>query len=303
MSIETPVGVAGAGRMGAAIARRLLSLGCPVVVWNRDRDKTAPLAEEGARVAETPAALARECPTTISMLFDAAAAEAVYLGADGLLSGDPSGRLFVDMSTIGPDAAVAIGAVAAAKGADFVECPVGGTVGPAREGKLLGLAGGAPEAFGRARPLLERLCRRLVHAGPVGAGARLKLAVNLPLLVYWEALGEALGLAAGLDLEPADLCELMADTSGAPAAMKMRHADVARLIGAAGEGPAAAFELRGGHKDLSVMVALAEAEGVEAPVARAARDAYARAVEAGRGGDDAMAMGGLAYRSKKWGGA
>ena len=75
-----------------------------------------------------------------------------------------------------------------------MECPVGGSVGPASEGKLLGFAGGAEQALARAKPILDQLCRRVQHVGPLGAGATMKPAINLPLMVYWQTLGEALSL-------------------------------------------------------------------------------------------------------------
>jgi 3-hydroxyisobutyrate dehydrogenase len=224
------VGICGMGRMGSAIARRLLSLGEEVVVWNRDTARTKPLAEAGARVAATPAALARECDSVITMLFDGPAVEAVYLGPGGLLEADLKGKLLIEMSTTGPVAAQSVGKAAVAAGASFVECPVGGSVKPAAEGKLLGLVGGSDEDVERARPILEKLCRRIEHAGPIGGGARLKLAINLPLLVYWQSLGEALALVADLDIAPERLADIFADTSGTPAAMKMRAGDVAALL-------------------------------------------------------------------------
>jgi 3-hydroxyisobutyrate dehydrogenase len=134
-----------------------------------------------------------------------------------------------------------------AKGAAFVECPVGGTVGPAREGKLFGLMGGAEADLLRARPLLERLCRRIERVGAPDAGARLKLAINLPLLVYWQSLGEALALCRPLGLPPERLVDIMADTSGAAAAMKNRAPDLARAL--AGQLPAtASFDVRAARK-------------------------------------------------------
>jgi 3-hydroxyisobutyrate dehydrogenase-like beta-hydroxyacid dehydrogenase len=91
------------------------------------------------------------------------------------------------------------------QGAAFIECPVGGTVGPAKEGKLLGLVGGTKPEVARAMPILEQLCRRTEHVGDLGSGSIMKLAVNLPLLVYWQALGEALTICKPLNLPAARL--------------------------------------------------------------------------------------------------
>src|SRR2546427_49450 len=90
-------------------------------------------------------------------------------------------------------------------GAAFVECPVGGSTGPARQGQLIGLLGATPADAERARPLLHGLCRRIEHCGPVGAGATMKLAINLPLMVSWQAFGEAFALCRDLGFDAARL--------------------------------------------------------------------------------------------------
>lgn len=291
------IGVCGMGRTGTAIAQRLLAQGYPVLVWNRDPARCEPLAAFGASVAATPADVTAACDTVLSMLFDGAAVAAVYQGPQGLLSADAAGKLFIEMSTIGPEAAKSVAQAVTEACAEFLECPVGGTVGPARDGKLLGLVGGSDAALARG-PVLEDLCRRIEHAGPVGAGARLKLAVNLPLLVYWQALGEAMGLVADLDMTAAQLADLMADTSGSPMAIKHRAGDLAAML-AGPTNPPVGFEARGAEKDLSEMAVLSAALGLDAPVTRAARDAYAAALPDQIGGEDAMLIAALNWRRAK----
>ena len=283
------IGICGLGRMGSAIAQRLIAQGQQIAVWNRNSEKARPLVELGALALGSPAEAARACDIVITMLFDGEAVRQVYEGPDGLLSAGQKGRLFIDMSTIGPRTAISIGERVEASGSQFVECPVGGTVGPAREGKLLGLAGGSAEAFARARPILELLCRRIEHAGPVGAGSKLKLAVNLPLLVYWQALNEALGLVTDIALSPDELIDLMADTSGAPTAVKMRVAELAKLLSGRGE-PTITFDASGAAKDLREMVTLARELDVPAPVTEAASAAFDKAIGGPLAGRDTMAM-------------
>lgn len=283
------IGICGLGRMGSAIAQRLIAQGQQIAVWNRNSEKARPLVELGALALGSPAEAARACDIVITMLFDGEAVRQVYEGPDGLLSAGQKGRLFIDMSTIGPRTAISIGERVEASGSQFVECPVGGTVGPAREGKLLGLAGGSAEAFARARPILELLCRRIEHAGPVGAGSKLKLAVNLPLLVYWQALNEALGLVTDIALSPDELIDLMADTSGAPNAVKMRVAELAKLLSGRGE-PTITFDASGAAKDLREMVTLARELDVPVPVTEAASAAFDKAIGGPLAGRDTMAM-------------
>ena len=216
------IGIAGIGRMGAAIAERLSSTGHTIIVWNRTPQKTHALAAAGAAVAATPAELAARSDAIVTILTNAAALDATYAGSNGLLAGDVAGKLFIEMSTVRPASQKALGAKVLSKGAALVECPVGGSVGAAREGKLFGLVGGDARDVARARPLLDQMCRRVEHVGELGAGASMKLAINLPLLVYWQALGEALSLCRPLGLEPARLLDIFADTSGAPSMLKSR---------------------------------------------------------------------------------
>jgi 3-hydroxyisobutyrate dehydrogenase len=271
--------------MGAAMAHRLLGLGHALAVWNRDPAKAGSLIGLGAAAAQSPASLAAISECVITMLLNDAAIDNVYRGPEGILSGDLSGKLIIDMSTVRSETEEALAHDVAARGGRFIECPVGGSVGPAREGKLLGLAGGSEADMAAARPVLEALCRRVEHVGPVGAGQKMKLAVNLPLMVYWQALGEALSLAKPLGLEPARLVDILSDTSGTPTAMKARGPDLARLL--AGERrDTPGFSIEAANKDLGLMLAFAERLGADVPVTAAAAKCYAQAQSAGLGDGD-----------------
>lgn len=279
------VGVIGIGRMGAALTTRLLGLGHEVTVWNRTPDKTRPLVAAGATAAATPAGVAKRSEIVISILSDSQAIASAYEGPQGLLSAEPAGKIFIEMSTVRPDAQRALAPKVRAAGAAFVECPVGGTVGPAREGKLFGFVGGDAADVARARPLLEQLCRRVEHVGPVGDGATVKLAINLPLLVYWQALGEALALCGPLDIDPARLMDIFADTSGGTNAVKGRAPALAAAMKGEAPGPVAS-DVELARKDLVAMVEEAGALGVELPVSARALECYERAAREGRGGTD-----------------
>ena len=276
------IGIAGLGRMGRAMAERLMEEGETLVVWNRSPGAVEALV--GVSPAATPAALVAEAEVIITCLTDADAVDAVYGGAEGLLSGPLQGKLFIEMSTVRPETQTALADRVANAGAVIVECPVGGTVGPARQGRLFGFAGGDPDAVARARPVLDKLCRRVEHVGGHGAGAAMKLAINLPLAVYWQALGEALALCRDLGIEGARLADIFGDTSGGANVMKVRGAALAEALDG-GRVPGT-FTIDGLRKDLGAMLAEASALGVEMPVARAALGAYDRSVEAGLGGYD-----------------
>jgi 3-hydroxyisobutyrate dehydrogenase len=279
------VGVAGVGRMGGAIAARLMEAGHDVTVWNRTPDKVKPLADAGAKVAGSPAELAAQVEAAVTILTNQEALAAVYEGAEGLLAGSPAGKLFIEMSTVQPHDEVALAEKVRAKGGIFIECPVGGTVGPARQGKLLGVAGAAKEDFERARPLLDQMCRRVDLVGPVGAGTSLKLALNLPLLVYYQALAEAFMLCRHLQLDNTRLMEILADTSGGPNMLKTRGPAIAAALD--GKDPGLAnFNIDLVCKDLSTMLTEARARGASLPLAERALAIYDEASKDGWGERD-----------------
>ena len=283
------IGVAGLGAMGAPIAARLLEVGHQVTVWNRSADKTKPLAEAGAKVAATPAELASAVETVITILTDGAAIEAVYEGPSGLLSGNVKGKLLIEMSTVAPKAHTDLAAKVRAKGAALVECPVGGSTAPARQGKLLGLMGAAAADAERAKPILDQLCRRLEHCGPVGAGAAMKLAINLPLMVAWQAYGEAFAIARDVGWEPKRLLDLFVDTNGANAAMKARAEMIVTMFEGRDPGPTT-FSIANGVKDLRTMIETGESKGADMLATKAALAGFEDATRNGFGGGDGSRM-------------
>ena len=283
------IGIAGLGRMGAAIAGRLIEAGHTLSVWNRSPEKAGLLEAAGAALARSPGELAAKVGTVITILTDAAAIETVYDGPSGLLSGKVAGKLFIEMSTVRPQTEIDLAGRVRAKGAGFVECPVGGTVGPARQGKLIGLMGAEEDDAARARPILAQLCRRLEHVGPVGNGALMKLAINLPLLVYWQALGEALALSRSVGLDPSRLMDLFADTSGGTNVIKMRGPAVATMLEGGDPGPVG-FPIDGGLKDLRTMMAEGKARGLELPLVERTLACFEQASRDSWGGRDAASM-------------
>lgn len=283
------IGVAGLGRMGAAIAARLMEVGHEVHVWNRSPDKAKALADAGAKVATSPAALADGIDAIITILSDGPALTAVYEGPSGILAGDIAGKLVIEMSTVRPDEAKALAAKVRAQGAVHVECPVGGTVGPARQGKLLGMAGCTAADFERAKPLLDQMCRRVERVGDVGAGSAMKLAINLPLLVAYQALGEAYVLCRGLGLDPKWVMEFFSDTSGAPNVLKTRAPAIAQTL--AGEAPPPpAFSVDLIRKDLRTMIAEAKSLGASLPLAERTLAIYDEAAAQGWGDRDGTVL-------------
>jgi 3-hydroxyisobutyrate dehydrogenase len=290
------IGVAGLGRMGVAISQRLMEVGHTLTVWNRTAAKAKPLADAGAKVASTPAELVGCVEAVITILTDATAIDAVYSGSTGLLSAPVRGKLFIEMSTVQPETEIVLAGQVRAKGATFVECPVGGTTGPALQGKLIGLMGAEPEDAARARPILEQLCRRLEHCGPVGTGAVMKLAINLPLMIYWQALGEALALCRPLGLDPDRMIDLFADTSGGANVLKVRGAALVAMLKGDDPGPAT-FSLDNGVKDLHTMLAEGNSLGIEMPLAEKTLACFEEASRHGLGATEGAGLS--VYWSKR----
>ena len=219
------------------------------------------------------------------MLTNAPAMEAVYLGPEGLLSGSVAGKLFIDMSTVRGDSHRALAPKVTARGAAFLECPVSGTVGPAREGKLVGFAGGTPEVFARAKPLLEQICRRVELIGPMGSGANMKLAVNLVLTVFWQALAEAFSLVRSVHIEPARLIDLFADSNISAGILRVRGAQIAGALAGQDTG-AATFDIDFMRKDMRDMLREAQSLGISLPALARTLQAFDQASQAGYGAID-----------------
>ena len=275
--------------MGSAVAQRLMSVGHEVGVWNRNSAKTKPLIDAGAKLFASPAELVEGCDVVIVMLLNDAAMEAVYRGPNGILKSKLTGKFVIDMSTVRPDTMQTIGAAVLQQGAAFVECPVGGSTGPAKEGKLFGLVGGTKADVTGAMPILEQMCRRIEHVGELGSGSMMKLAVNLPLLVYWQALGEALTICKPLNLPADRLIDILSDTAGTPTAMKGRGAVIAKVLGGAPLGETA-FGLNAAKRDLATAVHFGATIHAELPVTASALACYEEAEAAGLGDADATAM-------------
>ena len=281
---DTRLGFVGLGKMGAAMAARLIEQGFELTVWNRTPERAAPLLALGAQQANSPREVAANCDLLISVLSDDEAALSVYTADDGLLDAPPRGKLFIDMSTLRPETVVLIAGKATELGAAFLDSPVAGTIAPARDGQLIALVGGELKDLERARPVLDVLCRRIIHVGAQGQGALMKLVINLPLGVYWQALTEAiaLGHAGGLSMD------LMLDTiSNSGASLAALPGQIPTILDPS---ISAKFDVETMRKDLTYVVAAAAAAGIDAPAASAALATYGKAVVAGYAKADAVAI-------------
>jgi 3-hydroxyisobutyrate dehydrogenase len=274
------VGFAGLGRMGCAIAAHLVRGCASVTVWNRTPGRTAELEAAGAKVARSPAEVVQASDIVLSILLNDTAVEEVYLGSQGLLAADCGGRVLVEMSTIRPETIRKLAAAVTARGASLVDAPVSGSLGPAREGKLLVLAGGEAADVERVRPVLELFSRRIVYTGPSASGTAMKLAIQLPIYVYWQALGEALGIGTRAGLAIDDMLAIIGDS---PAALAMLKQKVPVVLG---EDKSVAFTISSARKDLDVIAAAAKSLGVALAAGTATLASYDAATRNGWGEAD-----------------
>ncbi|WP_294646267.1 NAD(P)-dependent oxidoreductase [uncultured Aureimonas sp.] len=201
---QTRIGVVGVGVMGSAIAGRFLKTGHTVTLRDRDARKTAPLAAEGAAVAENAAALMEASDVVILSLNTAEIVEAVVFGADGLAGHARDGMLLIDMSSTDPKATAAMGArLRAETGLGWVDAPLSGGAPAATEGRLTLMMGGDPEEVERAKGVLSAVAANMTHMGPCGAGQTTKLINQVLCACNFLAVAEAtrLALDAAVDAE------------------------------------------------------------------------------------------------------
>ena len=195
------VGFAGLGAMGAGIARRLHGAGYEVVVWNRTKARADPLIEEGMGWAETPRELAASVDVLFTMLTNTAAIEATADGPDGVLAGLRTDAVWADMSTVSPDASVALAERVRSAGAYFLDCPVSGSPATLAAGQLSLMVGGDRAAFERVEELLHAIGPKVTYIGANGQAILTKVAINLALVVSVTAFAEGVALVekAGVD--------------------------------------------------------------------------------------------------------
>lgn len=278
----TTVSIVGTGRMGSAMARAIARAGFDLVLHNRTRERAAALAAElNARVADTPREAAAFADVTITMLADDTAVTAAYNGPDGLLAGARAGSVLVDMSTVRPDTLAAFEGRARAVGAGLIDAPVSGSVHLAEAGTLTVMVGGEAEDLERARPVLEAVSKTIIHLGPVGTGAAMKLAVNTVIFGLNGALAEALVLAEAAGIDRATAYDVIAASAvGAP------YVGYKRAAFLDPDATPVAFSLALTDKDLGLIAGVAETLGVAMPQAAVNRALVREASTNGRGSND-----------------
>jgi 3-hydroxyisobutyrate dehydrogenase len=278
------VALLGLGTMGAGMAANLLKAGFPLAVYNRSREKAEAFAAQGARVAETPADAARGAGVILSMLADDGASRAVWLGKDGAVAAAEKGAVLIDCSTVTPAWIAELATAAKVRGLEMLDAPVTGSKMQAAGGQLTFLVGGSAEALETVRPVLEAMSKEVVHLGPVGSGAKMKLLNNFLCGVQIASLAEGIAWLerSGLDAEKAiDLLK-----RGAPGSPLLANLS-ARMMS---RDYSVNFYLKLIAKDMRYAEKAAAETGVELTTAANARSLFELAAAAGYGEKDMSAV-------------
>lgn len=278
------IGFIGLGTMGRNMAGNLVKAGFDLVVFDVKEQALAPIEALGASVAASPKEVGAKAEVVISMLPDTPDVEAVVYGPEGLLSGDPSFKLLVDMSTIAPAAVRKTSADLRKKGIALLDAPVsGGPVG-AESGTLTIMVGGEDSAFQRALPVLRAMGTTITHVGPSGAGQTLKLCNQLICGINIQAICEALALARASGVDLSILRQvLMGGSAGSWMLDKLGPGMIARDT-------RAGFRIDLMLKDLKLVQELAFELSVPLPATSLVTSQYLDARSHGEGGNGNQAL-------------
>ena len=272
------LGFIGIGLMGKPMSLRLLAAGYKVAVWNRSKEKLAPVVEKGAIAKDSPAEVARFADIVMMCVTDQNSVKEVLFGTGGVVEGATEGKIVIDFSSIAPSAARDYAAQLAAKGMGYIDAPVsGGTVG-AEQGTLAIMAGGKAEHIEFVRPLIAELASRFTRMGESGAGQVTKLANQVIVASLFPVIAEALRLAeaAGVDAKKIPQALLGGFADSRPLQVfgpRMASREYAPALGT----------VNVMLKDLLNAVAVAEEAGVPLPMARAAVERYRLLASDGKG--------------------
>ena len=273
----------GTGRMGSPMAANLARGGFGVRVWNRTISRAEALTADGAVVASSPAEAVQGATIVITMLADGPATEQAATGPDGLLAAGP-GIIWMQMATVGAGWTARLASIADARGIVFVDAPVSGSEGPARDGQLVVLASGPQHVRAMLAPVFGVLGRATAWLGQAGHGTRAKLVLNNWLADLTEATAETLSFARRLDLDPAEIVDLLQSTPlGSPYAVQK-----ARSMLAGDFSPA--FALKHALKDAELAAQAAQASGATLTLTSALLPRWRDAAANGHADDDLSAV-------------
>lgn len=278
-------GFIGLGKMGRPMALNILKAGFPLVVANRSQAVVADVASHGATAAKTPAEVAAHADLICLCLPMPSHVEEVVLGPNGVIEGIKPGAIVVDFSTIGPSTCRNVAEKLADKGAHYIDAPVSGGTTGAAAATLTVMVGGAQADYDRALPLLQSVGKKIVHAGPVGAGAVVKLMNQLLVAINLAGAAEAMVLGTKAGVDPTLLYETIASATGNSFQMARNFPD---LILKGNFAPMFSVNLL--HKDVNLGVEVGREQHVRTLLSDLVLSVFAEARDAGHGDEDIAAV-------------
>lgn len=278
------VGFIGLGNMGLPMARNLVRAGFGVRGFDLSETALQAIEQAGATRCASAAEAVDSVDAVITMLPASRHVRSLWLGEDGLLTRLLPGTLLVDSSTIAAATAREVAAAAAQRGIDMIDAPVSGGTGAAEAGTLTFMVGGRADQLERARPLLEKMGKRVLHAGASGAGQTAKACNNMLLGIIMAGTCEALQLGIANGLDPKVLSDIISSSSGANWVLSTNNPCPGTLESApSARGYSGGFATQLMLKDLGLAVEAAIESGVAVPVGSLAQNLYALHSAAGNG--------------------
>jgi 3-hydroxyisobutyrate dehydrogenase len=281
---DNTIAVLGTGIMGAGMARNLLAAGMEVRVWNRTREKAEPLADDGAKVVDSPNQAAEGAEFVVTMLSDANTVAEAVSGGISPLSVLAEDGVWIQTSTVGEEGSDRLAEVAAEYGVTYVDAPVLGTKEPAEQGQLIVLASGPEEVRERCQPVFDAIGSNTLWIGPAGAGSRLKLVTNSWIVGLLGVLAETISLARAVGVDPARFLEAI---EGGPLGAPYAQMKGQMMID---EEFPTSFSVDLAQKDANLVLEAARAHDLPLPIAEAINTRFKEAIDEGYGEEDMAAI-------------
>jgi len=277
-------GFLGLGIMGRAMAANLLDAGLDVTVWNRTKEKCAPLIQAGAKHGETAASVINQCDITFGMVSDPEAAQSLCFGPDGVLAGMTQGKSYIDVSTVDTSTAATISAAIHDKWGRFLEAPVSGSKQPAEQGTLVFLCSGDKTLFEDAAEALNIMGKKSFYFPKIGQGAQRKHVINMIMGTMMTAFAEGMCLAEQVGLEKSDLLEVITQGAINNPMFQLKGPLMAR------NDFSTAFPLKHMQKDMRLALLMGDSCSQPLNTSSAANTAYIKARQNGYSEEDFSAV-------------
>jgi len=274
------IGIVGTGMLGEAVGLHLLDVGHKVTVFNRTKEKTKKLEENGAVILESPKLVAENSDLVITIVKDADAVNEVIFGSSGVISGKHHGMCIADMSTVNPNSTKEISEKVISNGIDYLEIPVMGGPNVAIDGKLVMMVSGKKEIFERHKKAFDSIAEQSFYIGNTGAAHSIKLAMNLQIAMLALSLSEGITFTKKAGFDPEIFLKILNSTYFKTGMSENKAYKMTK------ESYEPTFTLANLKKDLDTINDAADSFDVELPMAKLAKKVYADAKDAGFGDID-----------------